>query len=739
MPILSSSNNLDVTVNTQAKGDGITKTEEQLSKLNATAEQGAEKTSRLNNSFGNFASTLRAVGEAFIAYQIVNKVENMFSSFFEGAAELEQTNIAFQSLIGNTKEANSVYGQLVQYANNTPFQSKDIEHAAQTLMGFGTAGQQTVSIIKQLGDVVSVGGGNMQQLALVTGQIFAQGKLRAQDMYQVINDGGAGLIKIMAQNVGGMQKLTAEFDSGGIPAQQYFDAITQATTKGGFAFQGAQKEAQTMSGRISTLKDATLQFGMALIGVRIDPQLGLQIQPGGIFDHLKTVISGITTGMQDLQPVLERVIPAFIGHLSDLWKTASKVWDMVGGYLYPSFAALFNTIRNNLIPALRTLWNDVLAPLIPVFGVLLVGVIKESVDILNALLRVLSGVVSFVLTHKGAIIELATVFGMLAAAMKFDVIAQKFSLEMAFAQQAMMLFRANIVSNVSSIVTGFSSIIGLLRSPWIIAFAGAAIAVGLVTDHFLMQKTQAEQLKEAQDRLKEATKQLHDAQDDLAQASLNVEGANLRVEEAQRNYTDAVERFGPKSLEAREALHELRQAQRDLTQAHQDEMDKLDALVAKQKEVAKDQSLIDHMYDTKNAIDGVTRAADGAVTSINNLALKATATTNSVGQKINLAPLLKKAQGGPVKAGQPYIVGDNPDGTINSTSEVFVPDQSGTIVPNHRMRGNGGSGSGGNTFNFGDIHLGDAGAVSAFGNWINELDRDGLLASKGMTTRRGTA
>src|SRR5690606_11901941 len=38
------------------------------------------------------------------------------------------------------------------------------------------------------------------------------------------------------------------------------------------------------------------------------------------------------------------------------------------------------------------------------------------------------------------------------------------------------------------------------------------------------------------------------------------------------------------------------------------------------------------------------------------------------------------AGGGSVSANQPYFVGDNKDGSLNSTSELFIPGRSGTIV-----------------------------------------------------------
>ena len=40
----------------------------------------------------------------------------------------------------------------------------------------------------------------------------------------------------------------------------------------------------------------------------------------------------------------------------------------------------------------------------------------------------------------------------------------------------------------------------------------------------------------------------------------------------------------------------------------------------------------------------------------------------------------RKANGGPVSAGQPYFVGDNKDGSLNSTSELFIPGISGYVA-----------------------------------------------------------
>lgn len=55
--------------------------------------------------------------------------------------------------------------------------------------------------------------------------------------------------------------------------------------------------------------------------------------------------------------------------------------------------------------------------------------------------------------------------------------------------------------------------------------------------------------------------------------------------------------------------------------------------------------------------------------------------------------IMSRASGGPVSAGQPYLVGDNPDGSINRTTELFVPSTPGNIVKSGDLQSAMGGGS----------------------------------------------
>jgi uncharacterized membrane protein len=84
-----------------------------------------------------------------------------------------------------------------------------------------------------------------------------------------------------------------------------------------------------------------------------------------------------------------------------------------------------------------------------------------------------------------------------------------------------------------------------------------------------------------------------------------------------------------------------------------------------------------------------------------------------------------KALGGSVQANKPYMVGER-------GRELFVPNQSGTIIPNNNIEKMGQQTSNTSTTNInGDIYLQDKSAVDAF---FTRINRNQELAQKGMAT-----
>lgn len=234
------------------------------------------------------------------------------------------------------------------------------------------------------------------------------------------------------------------------------------------------------------------------------------------------------------------------------------------------------------------------------------------------------------------------------------------------------------------------------------------------------------------------------AQDALNGAQFDAVGAGLQVEAAQRRYNEAVRDYGPKSLEARQASYDLEGAKRRLEDANnkvsaaqtlQNQAEgyfvlqtpavqnSIQLRINKLSEVAgmawsatnavavldgrlanlsqqgmivagnlqnafgNIQGSMNTVQKTFGDLQGRAITLQGSVANINQSASRGIPLGGGGATSLQGVPL--RAHGGPVTAGRPYWVGDNPDGSLNKTSELFVPKQSGTVVPAAQAQGGG--------------------------------------------------
>ena len=124
-----------------------------------------------------------------------------------------------------------------------------------------------------------------------------------------------------------------------------------------------------------------------------------------------------------------------------------------------------------------------------------------------------------------------------------------------------------------------------------------------------------------------------------------------------------------------------------------------------------------------NAIwNGIKFGINLAIDALNALISGANKVTGviSFGTIPKIPPIPKLAQGGPVTAGNPYIVGDG------GGPELFVPSQSGTIVPNGKF------GGGGSVVNNITINATSADPQAVVNALRKYMQRNGTLAGAGI-------
>lgn len=272
-----------------------------LTKVNtAGLSSGLKKGEQHLQSFGDKVSSVKSLllgfGAALGAGFALDKAKDFFGWGIKLAADAEQSQVAFEVLIGDANKAKKVLADLKQFSAKTPFEFPDVRQASQTLLNFGISAENVMPIVSRLGDIASGDAEKLKGLSVVFGQISSTGRMTGEDLNQLINAGFNPLLVISKKTGESMADLNKRMENGKVSAQEVTEAIVTATSKGGQFFGMSEKQSQTLAGRWSTLKDS--------IGT-VATTIGQKLMPiaGKVVDTLASIV-----GSKGFSQVLETTV-----------------------------------------------------------------------------------------------------------------------------------------------------------------------------------------------------------------------------------------------------------------------------------------------------------------------------------------------------------------------------------------------------------------------------------------------
>jgi tape measure domain-containing protein len=225
----------------------------------AAANQ-AEQTSKLASA-SNAAGIAMGVFGAAMAAAAIGSIKL--------AADLEQSRVAFTTLLGSGEKARKFLDELAAFAAATPFEFKDLQDSSRRLLAFGFAAKDIIPIMNAVGSAVAGLGGGKEQIDRVTlalGQMQAKGKVSAEEMNQIAELGVPGwemIAKAIGKSIPEAMKLA---EKGAIDSTTAINAlITGMNAK----FPGMlEKQSQTINGQLSNLRDG-VTLTATLIGEKL--------------------------------------------------------------------------------------------------------------------------------------------------------------------------------------------------------------------------------------------------------------------------------------------------------------------------------------------------------------------------------------------------------------------------------------------------------------------------------------
>lgn len=277
-------------------------------------------------SAGNFQKTIGDMGKklssAGMSLQSAGKKITMATTAFAGIAAIgvkynatmETYATSFEVMTGSAEKAAEVVDELKDIAASTPFEMPELAETTQLLMNYGFTADDALDKMQMLGDISQGSAEKMNRIATAYGQMSSAGKVSLEDVKQMIEAGFNPLQEISESTGESMESLYDRISAGTISVDEITASMQRSTSEGGRYFQSMEKQSQTFSGQMSTLKD-NVQGLLGNVTSGIFEKLAQDVLPK-INEVLTTVntafeeggFQGVLDAIGEMSPALDGVI-----------------------------------------------------------------------------------------------------------------------------------------------------------------------------------------------------------------------------------------------------------------------------------------------------------------------------------------------------------------------------------------------------------------------------------------------
>lgn len=290
------------------------------------------------------------------------------------AAENEQAQISFTTMLGSGEKAKAFLTDLKAFAAKTPFEFPELQTAASSLVSAGFEASKVIPIMTTLGNVTSgmgTGSEGVQRATVALQQMSAAGRITGEDLNQ-LRDAGIPVFDLLAGATGKSKEEIAAMAQAGKLGKVEMQAMFDALEKGGAGlerFDGLmEKQSQSLTGLIATVKDTA---GQALATVAEPLVKGLK---DALPDLTKTLDEVFTT----IGPTLSETVSSLLGVIKSLLPAVAPILKVFGGALAKTLDSLAPIIEKAGpdIEKLALAFGKVLEAVLPVLPALLDVAVK---------------------------------------------------------------------------------------------------------------------------------------------------------------------------------------------------------------------------------------------------------------------------------------------------------------------------------------------------------------------------
>lgn len=289
-----------------AQGDA--KTLSKIEAIQGRLDKADQSAGRLKRSLGQAFSSLP--GAEFFLNPIVALTTGI-GVVSKIGMEAEKTATSFNVLVGSEDKAAKMLGEMNKYAS-TIWDRATIQQATKMMLAYEVSAETVVDDLKMLGDVAMGDKNRLQQLAMAYGQVSSAGRLRGQELMQMINAGYNPLLDLSTMTGKSIAQLQDEVSKGAVTFDMVRAAFQQATGEGGKFNNMTERLAQTSYGAFNQLRGkllGTLEDLYKVIQPLVIPVLNAL---GAVLEKIGSFANWAADNIDTLAPII-KVLTAAIG------------------------------------------------------------------------------------------------------------------------------------------------------------------------------------------------------------------------------------------------------------------------------------------------------------------------------------------------------------------------------------------------------------------------------------------
>lgn len=344
------------------------------SSMAQTAKSAETHSGGISGAFKSMAGNAASFGLGMAGFNGISAIfDGAKSAIFGFNSSMEQSQIAFTTLLGSSDAAKEHLDDLLNFAKTTPFEQQPLIEMDQKLEAMGISADKVIPTLTAVGDAVAGLGGNAQVMDRVTtaiGQMSAKGKASSEEMMQ-LTEAGIPAWQMLADKIGvtvpqAMDMVT----KGTISSGQAIDALTQGMETRFGGMMAAQS--QTFSGAMSTISDSA----KIALGTAFEPlfsavsQGAVQMAAFLSSDKFAAWSANVTAAITGVIDMIGSLVKAFqSGDFGPFLDKLGAVGDQIGAAVKEWGSKLLSWIGDNIGPATEALGQ---------FGEVVVTWIKED-------------------------------------------------------------------------------------------------------------------------------------------------------------------------------------------------------------------------------------------------------------------------------------------------------------------------------------------------------------------------